>query len=313
MARPWRIARALDTLLAQVNEAAPHRSKVSDGGIGNAEHAARTSDHNPYIIRDGIGIVRARDFTHDPAGGFDAYAFAETIRVRQDPRLRYVISCERIASGPAGPAPGKWRPYTGENQHRHHTHVSVVEDVRFDDPAPWDGVALTALTDAPSKLQGDDAPPPPADADGVLEQGESGDAVTAWQGELWRIGYGVGPHDGVYGDATTAQTRLMQAAAGGLDVDGKCGPATREASARVPDYPKPAGPAMTWAERNGGAATARAFQQRLHDRGWPLVVDGAWGDRSADVLQQFQRQAGIDPDGVGGAQAWTALWLRPIT
>jgi hypothetical protein len=40
----------------------PERSKESDGSIGNAEHSARQSDHNP----DQFGIVRAIDITNDP-------------------------------------------------------------------------------------------------------------------------------------------------------------------------------------------------------------------------------------------------------
>lgn len=155
-------------------------------------------------------------------------------------------------------------------------------------------------------------PPPPADADGVLELGEAGPAVLAWQVELWRVGYGVGAHDGLYGDATTTQTTLLQVASW-LDPDGKAGPVTRDAAGRVPDYPKPAGPGMTWAERGGDAGAARAFQQRLHDRGWTITVDGVWGPRSEDVCSQFQRQARLTPDGVGGPQVWTALHVLPIT
>ena len=41
MATAWRIAKSLDTLLAQLNALAPHRSKLSDGSIGDAAHATR--------------------------------------------------------------------------------------------------------------------------------------------------------------------------------------------------------------------------------------------------------------------------------
>ncbi|MEO6089551.1 MAG: hypothetical protein ABIQ18_41235, partial [Umezawaea sp.] len=62
----WRVANSLQTLLAQLNAAAPGRSKVSDGSIGDPNHQAEGSgsDHNP----DAAGVVCARDFTHDPAG-----------------------------------------------------------------------------------------------------------------------------------------------------------------------------------------------------------------------------------------------------
>ena len=42
----WRVARSLDVLLGQLNALAPERSKASDGSIGDAAHASRSSDHN---------------------------------------------------------------------------------------------------------------------------------------------------------------------------------------------------------------------------------------------------------------------------
>lgn len=46
----WRVAAALGAtgkngLLGEVNARAPTRSKVSDGGIGDARHSASVSDH----------------------------------------------------------------------------------------------------------------------------------------------------------------------------------------------------------------------------------------------------------------------------
>jgi hypothetical protein len=129
------VAPALDHLLAQINAAFPNRSKISDGGLGNAAHAARESDHNP----DGNGIVHARDFTHDPDHGFDSYKFAGQLLKCNDTRLKYVISNGRIGGGPGyysgisgycpqGIKPGTWTPYKGPNLHTHHVHVSVEYD-----------------------------------------------------------------------------------------------------------------------------------------------------------------------------------------
>lgn len=141
----WRLAKALggradEGLLGEINAAAPTRSKASDGGIGDPRHAARTSDHNPCTC---CRVVCARDFTHDPAGGFDSYAFADWLRGRvmsgAEPRVRYVISNGKIFSG-AGQshAAGFWRPYTGSNTHAHHVHVSVRHGAdTYDDVRPW--------------------------------------------------------------------------------------------------------------------------------------------------------------------------------
>lgn len=190
-----RAARSLDTLLAQINAFAPNRSKVSDGGIADARHlAAGTSDH----IADRSGVFHARDFTHDPAGGFDAYAFADRLLAAQDRRLKYVISHGRIGSGPAGTDPGVWRRYPGVNAHDHHTHVSVIDGALAEATTPWGGVrpGPTLLTSKPSTiidLTGDDEMSPEdrallhsvdAKLDWVL--GQFGYTDGAWKGwDVW--------------------------------------------------------------------------------------------------------------------------------
>jgi hypothetical protein len=149
----WRMAAALETLLAEVNASAPERSKVSDGGIGDPRHAARHSDHNPC---DCCAVVCARDFTHDPVAGFDSYAFAEWLRdcvgTWREPRVRYIISDGKICSG-AGQshAAGVWRPYTGSNKHAHHVHVSVRHGPDYyDDTRPWGWPPAPAAPGGPS-------------------------------------------------------------------------------------------------------------------------------------------------------------------
>jgi len=136
----WRVANALETLRAEINAAAPERSKVSDGAIGDARHQKTPSDHVPCTC---CNVVCARDFTHDPAGAFDSYAFAEWLRARvgawREPRVRYVISDGKIFSGAGQSHPaGVWRPYRGSNAHAHHVHVSVRHGAElYDNTAPW--------------------------------------------------------------------------------------------------------------------------------------------------------------------------------
>lgn len=129
----WYVAPTLDTLLAEVNTAAPARSKASDGSIGDPDHSARDSDHNP----DDKGMVHARDFTHDPPGGFDSYGFAEWVRGQVNAGLMhigYVISNGQIFNPDISEL---WRPYTGTNPHEHHVHVSIRYDHRETDTSPW--------------------------------------------------------------------------------------------------------------------------------------------------------------------------------
>ena len=137
--RRWRVAESLNTLLKQVNTMAPSRSKASDGSIGDAAHATRSSDHNPWIVDAGIGVVSARDITHDAAHGCDANVLAEKIRAARDPRVKYIIWNRRIASSSpiGGVAAWEWRRYTGANGHTHHVHLSVKSDTAtYDSAAP---------------------------------------------------------------------------------------------------------------------------------------------------------------------------------
>jgi hypothetical protein len=132
----WRLAKSLETLRSQINAKYPNRSKVSDGAIGDAAHAASASDHNP----NRNGVVCAIDITHDPAHGFDAGKFAEHIRTHRHPNLRYVIFNKRIAGWWTD---WQWQPSVGHTQH---VHVSVgtlgVGDGqtynRYDNTTAWD-------------------------------------------------------------------------------------------------------------------------------------------------------------------------------
>ncbi len=134
----WRVAKSLLVLRRQVNEKFPERKKDWDGTIGDANHASRSSDHNPWV--DG-GIVTAMDITHDPAHGVDSYALAEQLRIGRDHRIKYIISNDRICSSIV--SPWVWRPYNPHDPHRnkhdHHVHVSVLAERKFyDDEAPWE-------------------------------------------------------------------------------------------------------------------------------------------------------------------------------
>jgi hypothetical protein len=133
----WKVAGSLDELLSQLNALAPGRSKASDGSIGDAAHATRDSDHNPWVVIAGQAYVTARDFTHDPAGGLDCGRLADHLQHGHDQRVKYVIWNRRIMAGTGGPQPWTWRPYSGANPHTRHLHLSVVADARALVRIPW--------------------------------------------------------------------------------------------------------------------------------------------------------------------------------
>lgn len=223
----WRVAGSLERLFEEVNAHAPSRSKAADGGIGDAAHASRASDHNPYIKDSrGVGVVRARDFTHDPKNGFDSYRFARTLILAPDERIRYVISNGEIWNPSVV---NKWRPYSGKNPHDHHAHVSVVERPQslYDDKSDWKWEAK------PVDMAGD-RPIKPVPDDPVLRRGSKGEAVRELQNLL---GIKV---DGDFGPATERAVKAFQTSRG-LGSDGIAGfytwKALRAAKAVAPKQP----------------------------------------------------------------------------
>lgn len=152
-AAPWRLAHALEHLVAEADAAVPDRNKASDGSIGDARHQQGSSDHNPGPIVDGKAIVRAVDITNDPR--LNLPVVAERIRAQAAARLPqvfaggYVILNGRItAEDWSG-----WRHYTGTDPHVSHVHVSSSRAAaQFDSRARW-GVF--------SSEQKQPTPPPP--------------------------------------------------------------------------------------------------------------------------------------------------------
>ncbi len=120
----WIVAPCLDTWLAQINKFAPRRSKKSDGSIGDAAHAETNSQHNPKLLPFfATPLVRARDFTHDPIGGFNCVWFVSELAKIRDPRVKYIIWDWRIWYPGTG-----WQKYDGRNGHTAHCHVSVTDN-----------------------------------------------------------------------------------------------------------------------------------------------------------------------------------------
>ncbi|MFN0191469.1 MAG: hypothetical protein ACKVP5_05760 [Aestuariivirga sp.] len=136
----WRVAASLEKLRKQINARAPNRSKLSDGGIGDTNHKNRKSDHNPWVIDGGRGVVTARDITHDAARGCNCHKLAESLRGSRDKRIKYIIWNRRICS--SSPQKGMpawaWRNYVGKNGHTHHMHISVQPlKSLYDSENPW--------------------------------------------------------------------------------------------------------------------------------------------------------------------------------
>lgn len=220
-AMPWRVAYSLDALLAQVNARAPNRSKASDGSIGDAAHASRASDHNPWRkAKNGQPIVGARDITHDPRGGMDSYVLARSIVA--DPRnwdyLSYVISNGQIWSIKNK----KWVKYTGSNPHDHHAHFSTSTVEKYWDAKPTWYFKVLADNAKPDGSVPGDVPAKPVATDPLLKRGmkETTDGPIH---EAQRM-LGV-KADGDFGPGTERATKAFQVGRG-LSADGVIGPDT---------------------------------------------------------------------------------------
>jgi len=218
----WRVAHSLEKLRSQINTARPKRSKSSDGSIGDAAHASRSSDHNPWISDGTMGVVSAIDLTHDPKGGFDSYACAEMLRTKKDKRIKYVISNKRIFSSTT--QPWVWRAYTGSNPHSQHVHVSVMSTKsQFDNVAEWD------LGDL---FSGEAPTGPPTVETPILRRGDKGPDVAALQAML-----GI-EDDGYFGPDTEAAVTLFQRQRG-LEADGIVGGYTWAELEKQSESPEP--------------------------------------------------------------------------
>lgn len=132
----WRNAKSLVRLRDQINLIAPSRSKANDGTIGDAAHASRSSDHNPWVIESGVGVVTAIDITNDATHGCNAQALVDALVRHRDPRIKYIIWNSKIVSSSV--QPWIWRTYNGVNPHSHHFHLSVKPSKEhYDSVAEW--------------------------------------------------------------------------------------------------------------------------------------------------------------------------------
>lgn len=157
----WRLAKSLVQMRAELDTKYPARDRSSDGSIGDASHASRSSDHNPWVKdHNGQPIVTAIDVDRDISKSFTSNDLAEWLRVRREPRIKYVISKGRMFS--SYPTNSRrawdWGKYTGANSHTEHMHVSVSEkETLFDSQTPWGVISATV----PNPVRASDHKPAP--------------------------------------------------------------------------------------------------------------------------------------------------------
>lgn len=212
----WRLAKSLVQMRAELDTNYPKRDRSSDGSIGDAAHASRNSDHNPWV-KDHTGqpIVTAIDVDRDIALGFTSRDLAEWLRVRRDPRLKYVISKgQMFSSYPSGARKAwDWGKYTGSNSHSEHMHVSVLDkETFFDGQKPWGLIAASTNPHpepAPAHKPAPLAAATPRGIRQTLRLGSAGPDVGYLQRMLGKIEV-----DDDYGPATLKAVKAFQRYAG---------------------------------------------------------------------------------------------------
>jgi len=218
----WRVAKSLEKLLTELNAAFPDRSKISDGSIGDAAHASRNSDHNPWITDSkGVGIVTARDFTND-AKTLSGAKLLDALLGARDRRIKYIIFNRKIYNVKNNFAP---EDYHGINAHEHHLHLSVSSDPSlFDDDSSWNLNFNSVLS---GSIAGTGVVPGQGAAGDVfafknLKRGDQGEAVKRLQERLILLNFLKGYPDGVFGAQTETAVKSVQYAHH-LRVDGIVG------------------------------------------------------------------------------------------
>ncbi len=152
----------------------------------------------------------------------------------------------------------------------------------------------------------------PAPTAYLLKTGVKGDAVRQLQQRLKELRYYEGDVDGAFGPGTETAVIAFQRQHG-LTADGIVGEGTRAAlfaqSAKIfqPTPSPTATPGLLKKGDNGDSV--RRMQNRLKELGfYDGVVDGDFGGGTEEAVRLFQRQHGLDVDGVAAQKTFAILY-----
>ncbi len=145
---------------------------------------------------------------------------------------------------------------------------------------------------------------PPVAEEALSQFGSTGTEVRQIQTALKRQGYYSGAVDGIFGSATQTAVRKFQAAKG-LTVDGICGSATLSALG--------IGGSSTVLRKGSSGSGVKQVQQRLANWGYYSgAVDGVYGSATEAAVRKFQRNNGLNADGICGVKTLSAMGLSSV-
>lgn len=133
----------------------------------------------------------------------------------------------------------------------------------------------------------------------------------------WHASYATACPGGLNIDAIVNRAKELVAGA----TPAKPTPAKPGGASSAPGFPLPAGsyfgpksgPAQSVSGYFSHRADLKRWQQRMHDRGWTVTVDGLYGPNTRQNALEFQREKGLTADGLIGPQTWAAAWTSPVT
>ncbi|MCM1333734.1 MAG: peptidoglycan-binding protein [Bacteroides sp.] len=138
----------------------------------------------------------------------------------------------------------------------------------------------------------------------VMKYGSTGWSVTQLQQDLNTLGYGLST-DGSFGPATLNAVKDYQSQMG-LEVDGSVGPATKNSIiSTINSYESstsiqiPGSGAMT---KGSKGIRVRFLQKMLCLLGYPIDIDGSFGNATYEAVRSFQSDYGIAIDGSCGPE-----------
>jgi peptidoglycan hydrolase-like protein with peptidoglycan-binding domain len=133
----------------------------------------------------------------------------------------------------------------------------------------------------------------------TIKIGSRGSAVRLAQRRLKDRSYNPGPIDGWFGPKTERAVKQYQRDRD-LDADGIIGPRTW---ARL-DPPT----VQSGSEGDAVKLLQRLLKRTNVDRWDPGAVDGDFGQNTERAVKNFQRDTGLEDDGIVGPETWAMLW-----
>ncbi len=212
-----------------------------------------------------------------------------------------------------------WQPWTCATIRG----LAEDRDARSGVVPPYPG----AVPPTPAPTPAPTPPPTPGPAGApaypghAFSEGDSSDALVAWQKQMGSRGYGL-TGTGYFGPLTLGVVQRLQRESG-IAVDGIIRQATWYAAWTSPVAPTPppvagdacplgatVAPPWPGEQYNLGDTSAelRCWQKQMGTRGYGLVGTGYYGPATAAVVIGVQRRNGLNPSGILGPQTWVAAW-----